>query len=181
MSVVVGCSLMSNEEPLKFGPDLAATDHAALAGLQAAWAVKLRVNGDEEEMLRLRPWICEADGRVTPAGGDTRGEMLQPDGAVRLNELIWPLDGASENVKSWVAPASAGGDEAVILAVAVDGTASAAGAIRPVSNRRAVRTNGAPQRGVASFTICLLTGRRTNAFAVPRPGDRRMAEEVSRR
>ncbi len=84
---------------MKFGPVFAATDHIAVGGLHAAWALKLRLNGDEAEMLRFLPWICVADGRVTPAGGgERRGAMLQPDGAVRLNELIWPLDGASENV-----------------------------------------------------------------------------------
>jgi hypothetical protein len=179
VSVVVGWSLTSNEEPLKFGPDLAATDHVALAGLHAACAVKLRLNGDEEEMLRLLPWICEADGRVTPAGGETRGAMLQPDGAVRLNELICPLVGVRVKVYEPVVPA--GTVPGVTVAVAAPGAADTAGASTPMRRSTPSKISGVRQRAVNNFTACLLTGRRTNAFAVPRPGDRRMAEEVSRR
>ena len=179
-SVVVGW-VTEKDEPLKFAPVFAATDHVALAGVHGACAVKLRLNGDDAEMLRLLPWIWVADGRVTPAGAAARGSMLQPEGAVRLKELIWPLVGLSENVKSWVAPAFAGDGDGVMLALALGGTASAAGATRPASNRTTVRMNEVRQREVPSFTVCLLTGRRTSAFAVPRPGDRRMAEAVSRR
>jgi hypothetical protein len=177
-SVVVGW-FTENEEPLKFGPVFAATDHVALAGLHGAWAVKLRLNEDEDEMLRLLPWICVADGRVTPAGGETRGAMVQPDGAVRLNELICPLVGVRVKVYEPVVPA--GAVPGVTVAVAAPGAADTAGASTPMRRSTPSKISGVRQRGVNKFTVCLLTGRRTNAFAVPRPGDRRMAGEVSRR
>jgi hypothetical protein len=181
-SLVVG-SVNEYDEPLNPPPDLAVTSHSPIVGLHAACALKVKVSGVDAEMSRFLPWICVAVGRVIPAGGvhSSVGEMLQPAGASRLNDPILPLDGLSENVKSWVAPAFAGEGDGVMLALALGGTASAVGAARPASSSRTVRTNGVRQRGVASFTICLLTGRRTNAFAVPRPGDRRMAEAVSRR
>ena len=183
-SVVVGW-VTEKDEPLNPPPDLAATDHSPFAGLHAACASKVKLSGVDAEMSRFLPWICVAVARVIPAGGGVLqspvSEMLQPAGAPRLNDPILPLVGLSENVKSWVAPAFAGDGDGVMLALALGGTASAAGAMRPASNRRTVRTNGVRQRGVASFTICLLTGRRTNAFAVPRPADRRMAQGVSRR
>ena len=93
--------MTEKDEPLKFGPVFATSDHVVLVRLHAAWALKLRgLNGDEAEMLSPLPWICVADGRVMPAGAEVRGSMLQPAGAVRLNELIWPLVGVRENVKS---------------------------------------------------------------------------------
>src|SRR5918996_128200 len=163
---------------LMFRPDFAATDHVALAGLHAAWAVKLRLNGDEEEMLRLLPWICEAVGRVTPAGGETRGAIVQPDGAVRLNELICPFVGVRVKVYEPVVPA--GTVPGVTVAVAAPGAADTTGASTPMRRSTPSKISGVRQRGVNNFTACLLTGRRNNAFAVPRPADRRMAEAVSR-
>lgn len=174
---------METEAPVKFGPVFAATAHVVFNVVSdpahGACAVKLTENGLDAVIVCPRPCrLVVVHVRPDPFAG---GEIIQPEGTVRLNELIWPLVGVRENVKSWVAPASVGGDNGVMLATALAGAASAEGAMRPASNRRMVRTNGVRQRGVPSFTMCLLTGRRTNAFAVPRPGDRRMAEEVSRR
>jgi hypothetical protein len=141
--------------------------------------VKLTSSGEEEVMVSPRPWITvDEPGASWTPGSESTLVIAQPVGAVRLNDEACPLVGVNVYVYEPVVPA--GTLPGVTVAVAAPGAAEAGTAMSPASNKRPVRTNGVRQRGVASFTICLLTGLRTNAFAVPRPGDRRMAGEVSR-
>jgi len=81
-------------------------------------------------MVSPRPWISVDEGRVTPTGGETNGEIDHPgdgapEGAVRLNDPICPVAGVS--VKENVDLAPAGGDVGESEALALGGAAFAAG------------------------------------------------------
>jgi hypothetical protein len=93
----VESALTVNELPVKLLPDFAMSPHAGLVVLQGAWAVKVTVSGEDAPIETPLPWMSAADGRVTPAGGATSGSMDHPEAAVRLNDPIEPLSGASVN------------------------------------------------------------------------------------
>ncbi len=89
-----------NELPVKFPPVFAATDHVVFSeapvAAHGACAVKLTENGLDAEMLSPRPCrVVAVHVRPDPFAG---GEIVQPEGTERLNELIWLLVGASVNV-----------------------------------------------------------------------------------
>jgi hypothetical protein len=93
----VESALTVNELPVKLLPDFAMSPHAGFVVLHGAWAVKVTVSGEDAPIETPLPWMSAADGRVTPAGGATSGSMDHPEAAVRLNEPIEPLSGASMN------------------------------------------------------------------------------------
>jgi hypothetical protein len=108
-----------------------------LGAPHGACAAKVMVSGEDELTLRLRPWICVLETSVTPAAG-VSDERTQPDGAVRLNDPIWPLVDVIVNDVDWVVPAGTLDGEIVPTAVPA---ADAHGASKAVP-ARSTRTRG---------------------------------------
>jgi hypothetical protein len=88
------------ELPVKFPPDFATRPHVVGADVvHGAVAVNITVKVVDELAVIPRPWIWVDDARVTPVCDDESTEAIDhPDGAVRLNELAWPLVVLSVNV-----------------------------------------------------------------------------------
>jgi hypothetical protein len=93
----VESALTVNELPVRLLLDFATTGHAGFVVPHGAWAVKITVNGEDAPIETPVPWMSVADGRVTPAGGETNGWIVHPEPAVRVNDPIEPLSGASVN------------------------------------------------------------------------------------
>ena len=110
--------------PVKPPPLLAWSVHDALDGAQGARTENATFSVVDDVTVMLRPWICEP-ARVIPVCG-VKPVMVQPVGAVRLNELTCPLVVLRLNVRSAAAPA--GTDDGEIVPTTVPGAARADGA-----------------------------------------------------